>query len=73
MFSTTTLIIIIGLSTYAVVFNLNNLVRQFSKSYQSSRGRLILQMKELKEDSGFWAEKVERFDVFRPQQKKAYF
>ena len=75
MFSTKTLIytiIIIGLTTYAIVFNLNNLVLQFSRSYQSLRDRLVSQMKEVKDESRFWTEKGERFDVFRPQHEKPH-
>lgn len=75
MFSTTTLIytiIIIGLTTYAIVFNLNNLVLQFSRSYQSLRDHLVSQMKEVKDESEFWKEKGERFDVFRPQHEKPH-
>jgi len=75
MFSTTTFIytiIVVGLSTYLIVFNLNNLVIQGAKSYQLLRDQLVKEMKEAKDKKDFWSTKGKKFDVFRPQHEKAH-
>jgi hypothetical protein len=76
MFPATTLIyttIIVGLSTYLIVFNLNNLVLHVSKLYQSFRDQLIGRMKHKDDkDWGFWSDEGARFDVFKPQHDQAH-
>ncbi len=75
MFPTKTLIytaIAVGISTYLIVFNLNNLVLQCSKAYSSVRSHLVAQMKSSRNGSGFWSKKAKRFNAFKPQHEKAH-
>jgi hypothetical protein len=74
MFPLSTLIytaIIVGLSTYLIVFNLNNLVHEISTLYNSLRSRLVDSMKAKEAESEFWFEMGNRFGVFKPQHEKA--
>jgi hypothetical protein len=64
-------IIFVALFTYLVVFNLNTLVRLFSRAYESYKVSLIASMKA--ETAGKWKERGERFEnfQFRPKTEVA--
>lgn len=73
-------IVLVGLGTYFVVFNLNNIVTHGSRAYQPIRRRIVDDMKEPKpkdagskqKDSspGFWSEHGEKLDLFTPKHEK---
>jgi len=65
-------IIIVGLGTYVIVFNPNNLVIQSAKSYQILRDQLVKELKVAKDEKDFWLIKGGRFDAFQPQHEKAH-
>jgi hypothetical protein len=56
---------IVGLVTYSVVFNLNNLVQSVSAAYNYLRTEVLHQMKS---DGESWQELYKRFDGFRLQR-----
>jgi hypothetical protein len=65
-------IIFVALATYLVVFNLNTLVRLFSRAYESYKISLITKMKSEKE-SEYWKKRGDRFEnfQFRPKAEVA--
>ena len=71
IFSLTSLAIVatlVPLTTYLIVFNLNNLVRLWSGAYSKYKRSLVVQMKQ---DSDVkWSEQGKRFEIFRPKAEK---
>lgn len=76
--------IVVGAVTYAVVFNMNNLVRQVSLLYKPIRSRILKHMEGDTDDSGiqndekknesqdrdWWPTNAERFHVFGPEKQQ---
>lgn len=59
---------LVPLTTYVIVFNLNNLVRLWSGAYSKYKRSLVVQMKQ---DSDVrWSEQGKRFEIFRPKAEK---
>jgi hypothetical protein len=57
--------IIVGLGTYFVVFNLNNMVNICKSIYTRQKSRIVEQMKS--ETSKDWNQQAKRFEAFRPK------
>ncbi|KAE9364562.1 hypothetical protein N431DRAFT_108587 [Stipitochalara longipes BDJ] len=60
-------VILVGLTTYLIVFNLNNLVGFCGRIYCSYKTKLIQQMKN--EPGSGWKEKGRQFSIFRPRSE----
>jgi hypothetical protein len=60
--------IIIGVTTYIIVFHLNSLTYQTSVTYTPIRNKIINEMKHSVEEH--WASKGSQFAAFRPKQER---
>jgi hypothetical protein len=60
-------VIIVGLGTYFVVFNLNNVVNFCNRIYDKRKKKLIAQMKQ--DPDNRWSEQGQRFATFKPKQE----
>jgi hypothetical protein len=60
--------IVVGISTYIVIFHLNSLVYQASSVYAPMRNKIIFQMKYHGE--GHWASKGRQFTTFQPKHDR---
>jgi hypothetical protein len=58
---------LVGLSTYIIVFHLNNLVYQTSSAYAPIRKSIITQMKD--DSREHWASKGNQLAIFQPRQE----
>jgi hypothetical protein len=60
-------VILVGLGTYLVVFNLDNIVRFCSTAYLKRKLRIVEDMKN--DHNGKWSETGNRFASFTPKQQ----
>jgi hypothetical protein len=60
-------VILVGLGTYLVVLNLNNVVNFCSRMYDKRKKELIAQMKN--DPDNRWNEQGRRFATFKPKQE----
>jgi hypothetical protein len=58
-------VLLVGLATYLIVFNLNNIVNFCGRVYCSYKMKIIEQMKH--DPNGEWKEKGRQFSIFRPK------
>ncbi|KAF7507827.1 hypothetical protein GJ744_009991 [Endocarpon pusillum] len=60
-------IVIVALTTYAMVFNVNSLVHTFRFVYDTKKRRLVNDMKSDPDER--WKQRGQRFEVFRPRHE----
>jgi hypothetical protein len=60
--------IVVGLSTYIIVFHLNTLVHQTSSAYTPVRDKIISRMKN--DSDEHWASKGKQFAAFQPKHER---
>ena len=60
-------IVIVALTTYTMVFNVNSLVHTFSYVYDTKKRRLVNAMKSDRDER--WKQRGQRFEVFRPKHE----
>jgi len=60
--------ILVGLGTYVIVFNIDNLVGFSSRVYSRHKLKLVEQMKNHPDKR--WSEHGKRFGIFRPKQER---
>jgi hypothetical protein len=60
--------ILVGLGTYVIVFNIDNLVGFSSRIYSRHKLKLVEQMKNHPDKR--WSEHGKRFGIFRPKQER---
>lgn len=60
--------ILVGVSTYIIVFHLNSLVQQTSAAYTPIRSEIIYRMRN--HDNDHWASKGKQFATFQPKHER---
>ena len=58
-------IILVALSTYLIMFNINSLAQGFSRIYDVEKKKIVRAMKRDRND--FWRLRGHRFEIFRPK------